>query len=107
MFYSQARALIADDTYTYDHAHNQVQAIRLMRHEINDEEELRTFITTCRNFDTAQAQLRKLAKAQVQQVSIWKFSLSVKALKFYLVWSKSGKRTTHKNHCSRRFCRPQ
>lgn len=69
MFYSQARSLTRDDTYTYQNAHDQVQAILFMRHEIEDDYELRRFINDHRTFDDAYEYLRKLARDRIKQVS--------------------------------------
>ena len=69
MFYSQARSLTGDNTYTYENAHDQVQAIRLMSQEIDDEDDLRRFITEHRSFNDAYAYLRKLARDRIRRVS--------------------------------------
>ena len=90
MFYSQARNLIRDDKYTYEIAHEQVQAIRLMGHEIDDEDDLVYFIENCRTFDDAYAHLRKLASKRVTEVSCSKSRLLYKMLKLNLVQNKSS-----------------
>ena len=70
MFYSEAHRLVPDlKDYTFDHAHSQVQAIRLMHYQSESERELRDFIENYRTFDEAHAHLRTLAKNQALAVS--------------------------------------
>jgi hypothetical protein len=70
MFYVEARRFCDNPTdYTFERAHDQVQAIRLMHYETNNEEKLRTFIQKCTNFDRAYAHLQELARDRVTGVS--------------------------------------
>jgi hypothetical protein len=70
MFFVEARRLLGEsDDYTLDEAHHQVQAIRLMHYETNDEKKLRNFIEKCKTFDLAYAHLRELARDRVIGVS--------------------------------------
>ncbi len=70
MFYIEARRIARNPTnYTFDIAHDQVQAIRLMHFEIADKESLSNFINNCPTFEAAYSYLRQLAKERVQKVS--------------------------------------
>jgi len=70
MFYSEACRLITTlKDYTFDIAHDQVQAIRLMHYESDDEEHLVNFIKTCRTFDTAYSCLQRLASKRLKVMS--------------------------------------
>jgi hypothetical protein len=63
MFYSEASCLVENPKdYTFDHAHDQVQAIRLMHYESDDAAQLHHFIKTYRTFDDAYSHLQNLAK---------------------------------------------
>lgn len=70
MFYSEARCLVKDlEGYTFDNAHDQVQAIRLMHYELENEKELIRFIKKYRTFDDAYAYLQHLARNRANEVS--------------------------------------
>jgi hypothetical protein len=70
MFFIEARRLLPDPKgYTLDHAHDQVQAIRLMHYETDDPEELRTFIKKCPTFECAYSHLQGLTRDRVEKVS--------------------------------------
>jgi hypothetical protein len=70
MFFVEARRLLGEpNDYTLDEAHHQVQAIRLMHYQTNDEKKLRNFIEKCKTFDLAYAHLRELARDRVIGVS--------------------------------------
>jgi len=70
MFYSEARGLIGNsENYTFDIAHDQVQAIRLMHYDSIDENNLAHFIRKCPTFDDAYSYLRRLAKERADRVS--------------------------------------
>ncbi|CAF1234668.1 unnamed protein product [Adineta steineri] len=66
MFYSEAHNLIKNlQNYTFDNAHEQVQAIRLMHYQSDSEHELRSFIDNYRTFDDAYRYLQRLAENQI------------------------------------------
>ena len=70
MFYSEAYRLVENlKDYTFDNAHDQVQAIRLMHYESNDERELVRFIEKYKTFDEAYSHLQRLAKRRANDVS--------------------------------------
>ncbi len=70
MFYAEARYLTNNpEDYEFENAHEQVQAIRLMNHEINNKKELIHFITKCRTFNEALSYLRERLKERVNTVS--------------------------------------
>jgi hypothetical protein len=70
MFYSEAYHLVKDlEDYTFDNAHDQVQAIRLMHYESGDKDELVDFIDKHRIFEDAYPHLQRLAKKRATNVS--------------------------------------
>jgi hypothetical protein len=70
MFYSEACRLLGNrPDYTFDHAHDQVQAIRLMHYESDDSDQLLRFIQDCRHFDEAYSHLQNLTKNRAREVS--------------------------------------
>jgi hypothetical protein len=70
MFFIEAYHLLGSPKdYTLENAHDQVQAIRLMHYEIDDENELRNFIKKYKTFDLAYTHLQKLTRDRVKNVS--------------------------------------
>lgn len=70
MFFSEARLLIKDrrliedpNNYTYENAHDQVQAIRLLHYKIGDDKVLCNLIKKCHTFDEAYSYLKNELKA--------------------------------------------
>ncbi|UJR09582.1 hypothetical protein I4U23_013817 [Adineta vaga] len=65
MFYSEAHRLVKNLTgYTFDNAHDQVQAIRLTHYQSDNDQELRDLIQQHRTFDDAYSYLRRLPRNQ-------------------------------------------
>ncbi len=77
MFYGEARRRLKNksENYTFDIAHDQVQAIRLMHYELDNEEDLLNLIENYRTFDTAYSYLQRLARKRVKEVSYWQSRL--------------------------------
>lgn len=72
MFFAESKRWISVGTnYTYDMAHNQVQAIRLLNYSTDDEEVLCRLVNQCPDFKSAHSFLKK----QKQQVSYEEFLL--------------------------------
>ena len=70
MFYSEACQLIGNvKNYTYEIAHDQVQAIRLMCYCSQESQELRELINHHQTFDDAYTFLQKLTKQRTNTVS--------------------------------------
>ena len=67
MFYSEACQLICDvKNYTYEIAHDQVQAIRLMCYYSDKQDELQELINYHQTFDDAYTYLQKLTKERTK-----------------------------------------
>lgn len=70
MFYSEASQLIkSSKNYQIEHAHDQVEAIRLTHCIPDDQEKLYNFINFCRTFDEAYTYLQNLAAEKRTKVN--------------------------------------
>lgn len=70
MFYSEAqRSVPGLESYKIEHAHEQVQAIRLTHYQSDDKRELHDLIQSYRTFDEAYSYLQDLVTKGTTDVS--------------------------------------